>query len=65
MNILDDALKEETVDDGIDENEDNSVSTNDNEMPLCGIVGLGLLGVTAIGFTVCKLFSSSKDTDEV
>lgn len=65
MNILDDVLTEETVDDGIDENEDYSVATNDDEMPLCVKVGLGLLGVTAIGFTVCKLFSSSKDTDEV
>lgn len=53
MNILDDVLTEETIDDGIDENEDN-------EMPTCVKVGLGLLCAGVVGIGICKLLSSDE-----
>ena len=38
---------------------------NNDEMPLCVKVGLGLLGATALGFGICKLLSRNEENIEI
>ena len=57
--LEDKKLEEENYDEEIES------SSGDNGMPLCAKVSLGLLSAGAVGFTLCKLLSSSNSKDEI
>lgn len=59
---IEDFIDDEDLEESRDE-EIESSSIN-RGIPLCAEVGLGLIGLGAIGFTVCKLLSSNNN-DEV
>ena len=48
-----------------EENSDEEIefSSSDSGIPLCAKVGLGLLGATVIGFSVCKILSNNSNID--
>ena len=57
-------LKNEEVETKIEENsieDEEYESSSNDDMALCLKIGLGLSGVATIGFSICKLLSSSND----